>query len=84
MRNTGTIKIGDFSYVGPNTVIMPNSSIGKGCIISAYSYVKGEFPDYSIIRGLPAKIVGDTRKIDEELISRYPDLKKHHFEANNK
>ena len=58
---TGEVIIGAYSYIGAHTVIMPGSKIGKGCIVSAYSYVNGEFPDYSILRGQPARIVGSTK-----------------------
>lgn len=66
--DSGDVKIGEFTYVGPHTVIMPGVSIGKGCIIGAYSYISKDIPDFSVVRGLPAKVVGDTRDIDEEKI----------------
>lgn len=83
---TGPVIIGENSYVGPHSVIMPNTKIGKGCIVSAYSYVKGEFPDYSILRGQPAKIIGDTRAVDAKLIEQYPELKSTYYlkDENNR
>lgn len=72
----GPIEIGAFSFVGPFTVIMPSTKIGKGCVITAHSYVKGEFPDYAIISGNPAKIIGDTREKDSVYLESHPDLKK--------
>jgi len=71
----GSVHIGKYSYIGPHTVIMPNTKIGKGSIVAAYSYVKGEFPDFSIIAGNPAKIVGDTRQLDENYLKENPDLR---------
>lgn len=71
----GPIYIGKYCYIGPHSVIMPNTKIGKGCIIAAYTYVKGEFPDFSIIAGNPAKIIGDTRKLDEPFLQEYPQLR---------
>ena len=71
----GPIEIGAFSFVGPFTVIMPSTKIGKGCVIAAHSYVKGEFPDYAIISGNPAKIIGDTREKDAVYLESHPDLK---------
>jgi len=71
----GSVKIGKYSYIGPHSVIMPNTKIGKGSIVAAYSYVKGEFPDFSIIAGSPAKIVGDTRQLDENYLKENPDLR---------
>ena len=62
-------------FIGPHVTIMPDTHIGKGCIVSAYSYVKGDFPDFSIIAGNPAKVIGDTRTIDESFLKENPSLK---------
>lgn len=77
---TGSIKIGDYSFIGPHSLIMPNSKIGKGCIVAAYSYVHGNFPDFSIIGGQPAKIIGDTRINDAEILEKYPELQPYYNE----
>lgn len=71
----GSINIGEYCFIGPHSVIMPSTKIGKGCIVSAFSYVNGEFPDFSIIAGNPAKVIGDTRTGDKILLEKYPELK---------
>lgn len=71
---TGSVYIGKYSFIGPHSVIMPNTKIGKGCIISAFSYITGEFPDFSIISGNPARVVGDTRNIDKPFLEKNTDL----------
>lgn len=76
----GSVSIGKYTFVGPHTVIMPNTKIGKGSLISAFSYVKGEFPDYSIIAGNPAIIVGDTRNMDKTYLEQYPELQAYYDE----
>lgn len=83
VKNMGSIFIDDFTYIGPHSVIMPGTKLGKGCIVAAYSYVKGEFPDFSILRGQPAKVVGSTKDIDEELIQKFPELELIHFNIKN-
>jgi acetyltransferase-like isoleucine patch superfamily enzyme len=55
---------------------MPGTRIGKGSLVSAYSYVQGVFPDYSIIAGNPAVIIGDTREKDQLFLNQNPELKK--------
>lgn len=70
----GEIKIGAYTFVGPHTTIMPGTTIGKGCIIRAYSYVKGDFPDFSIIGGSPAQIIGTTKDIDNTYLDNNPEL----------
>lgn len=76
----GSIDIGKYTFVGPHSVIMPNTTIGKGSIVSAYSLVKGEFPDFSIIAGNPAIRVGDTRDIDNKQLEKYPELRAYYNE----
>lgn len=71
----GSVYIGKYTYIGPHSVIMPNTHIGKGSIVAAYSYVKGDFPDFSIIAGNPAKVIGDTRQMDEPFLKENPDLR---------
>lgn len=80
---TGPVKIGKYTFIGPHSIIMPNTTIGKGSLISAYSYVKGDFPDFSIIAGNPAKIVGDTREMDKAYLEEYPELQSFYNEWAN-
>jgi hypothetical protein len=40
--------------------------------------VKGAFPDFAILAGNPAKVVGDTRQFDAKLLAEHPDLKEHY------
>ncbi len=50
--------IGNCVYIGPLSVIAKGVKIGDHCIIGAFSYVDKDIPDFSIVRGQPAKIVG--------------------------
>jgi len=51
------VVIGEDSFIGTGAVIFRGSKIGKHCIVGANAVVKGEFPDYCIIAGVPAKII---------------------------
>lgn len=75
------VSIGEFSYVGAHSVIMPGSKIGKGCIISAFSFVNGSFPEYSILRGQPARIIGNTKDIDNTFLEEFPELKEFYYDT---
>lgn len=74
----GSVKIGKYTFVGPHSTIMPGTTIGKGSLIAAYSYVQGEFPDFSIIAGNPARVIGDTREKDQKILEQHPELKKYY------
>ena len=56
------VEVGDYSFIGTGTILMPGCKIGKGCIIGAGTVVRGEIPDFSIYIGSPGKIIGDSRK----------------------
>lgn len=71
---TNSVSIGKYTFVGPFSLIMPGTVIGKGSLIQAYSYVKGEFPDFAILKGNPATIVGDTRELDAPYLKNFPEL----------
>ncbi len=72
----GSVSIGKYTFVGPHSTIMPNTNIGKGSLVSAYSYVKGDFPDFSIIAGNPAEVVGSTKEMDSRYLDENPELAK--------
>lgn len=50
-------KIGDYCFLGAGVRIQAGTILGKQCIVGTNSVVRGEFPDYSVIVGSPAKIV---------------------------
>lgn len=70
----GSVVIGKYSFIGPHSVIMPGTQIGKGSIISSFSYVKGVYPEFSIIAGNPAVVTGDTRTLDRPYLDQHPEL----------
>ncbi|MDD2963051.1 MAG: acyltransferase [Bacteroidales bacterium] len=76
---TGKIEIGDYTFIGPHATIMPGTKIGKGCIVAANSYVKGLFDDFSVIKGNPATVVGDTRTMDRPFLDTHPELNASYF-----
>ena len=50
-------QIGENCFIGFGVAIQAGTILGKQCVIGSYSVVKGEFPDYSVIVGSPAKII---------------------------
>lgn len=51
------VHIGAGTFIGMNTVILPNVRIGKGCVIGANSVVSRDIPDYAMAMGSPAHVV---------------------------
>ncbi len=59
--NRRGIIIGEDCWIGAKATILDGAIIGNGCIIAAGAVVRGEIPPYSIVGGVPAKII-NTRK----------------------
>ena len=64
--------VGAYTFIGPHSVVMPGSRIGRGVLVRAYSYVDGEVPDFAIVAGQPAVVVGDTREGDLAWLEQHP------------
>ena len=48
--------------IGSNATILCGIEIGENALVGAGAVVTKDVPDYAIVAGVPAKIVGDTRK----------------------
>ena len=59
---TEPVRIGRGSWIGERVTVLKGSRIGVQCAIGANSVVRGEIPDYSVAVGVPARVVGTTRK----------------------
>lgn len=57
----GDILIGDDVWLATRAIILPGANIGNGAIVAAGAVVKGVVPEFAIVAGSPARIVG-TRK----------------------
>lgn len=53
----GRISIGRNCFIGFGSIIMPNVRIGDNCIVCPGSVVIESFPENSVIRGNPARII---------------------------
>lgn len=62
------VRIGAYSFIGAGAMILPGTTLGRGCLVSAGAVVSGAFPDFSMIRGNPAKRVGDVRVLDRKFL----------------
>ena len=71
----GAVEIGAWSFIGPHALIEAGSRLGRGTIVCAGSHVRGTFTDFAVLEGQPARVVGDSRRADERLLARHPELR---------
>ena len=61
IKNQGVTKedtiIGNDVWIGASVSIMPGVKVGNGCVIAAGSVVTKDIVDFSVVAGVPAKII---------------------------
>jgi acetyltransferase EpsM len=53
----GNVKVGEGSHIGAGATIIQNIIIGKWCIVGAGAVITKDIPDYSLVVGVPGKII---------------------------
>lgn len=51
------VKIEDDCWIAANSIILSGVTIGKGSVVSAGSVVTKDVPQYSVVGGVPAKVI---------------------------
>jgi acetyltransferase-like isoleucine patch superfamily enzyme len=52
------VRVGKWADVGVNAVLLPGITVGEAAIVGAGAVVTQDVPDYAIVAGVPAKILG--------------------------
>ena len=49
--------IGENCFIGVGSAILAGTKLGRNCVVGACSVVRGDFPDYSVLAGNPARVI---------------------------
>lgn len=71
----GKVFIGDNSFVGANTTILPNIHIGENVIIAAGSVITKSIPSNEVWGGVPAKKICDL----DEYLNKYSNKNEFYY-----
>ncbi|MBU3169937.1 CatB-related O-acetyltransferase [Clostridium estertheticum] len=71
--NKGDIEIGNDVWIGYDAIIMSGVKIGDGAIIATRALVTKDVPPYTIVGGVPAKVI--KKRYDDETISKLLKIK---------
>ena len=66
--NKGDIVIGNDVWIGYEAVIMAGVRIGDGAVIAARAVVTRDVPPYTIVGGVPARVI--RRRFDADTVAR--------------
>lgn len=59
-----SVEIGDYVFIGPRVIILPGVNIGKGAIVAAGAVVTKDVPEFAIVGGVPAQVIGERKQKD--------------------
>jgi acetyltransferase-like isoleucine patch superfamily enzyme len=62
------LTIGPYAFIGAGSTVLPGANVGRAALVSAQSLVTKPVPDYAIVAGAPAKVIGDVRDIDKQYL----------------
>lgn len=53
------VEIEDYVFIGPRVIILPGVKVGRGAVVAAGAVVTKDVPEFSIVGGVPAKVIGE-------------------------
>jgi len=68
--------IGDCCFIGTHAIITKGITIGNHCVISAGCVVTKDVPDFSIVAGVPSRVIGHVIVSENDKITFNYDKKK--------
>lgn len=63
-----SVQIGKYVFIGAGAKILPGVTVGDGSLISAGAIVTSDIGEFEIVNGNPAKVIGDTRRLDKRYL----------------
>lgn len=55
--STGPLIIGEGTWIGNGAVVVGKVKVGRNCVIGANTFLNKNIPDYTVVSGIPAKII---------------------------
>lgn len=80
----GLTEIGNNTFIGIGSIILPNTKIGSNCIIGAGSVVRGNIADNSVVMGNPAQVIMSTELLEKLILTNKNALLTKHLKPAEK
>lgn len=80
----GRILVGERTFIGCNSTILPGITIGKRCVIGAGSVVTKDVPDGCVVAGVPAKVIMTTEQYARKCTGNMKQYDKHAYMSDKR
>ncbi|GGB33407.1 hypothetical protein GCM10011492_24990 [Flexivirga endophytica] len=80
-KTMANANIGNDVWIGANVLIRRGVTIGDGAIVAAGAFVNKDVAPYTIVGGLPAKVIG--KRFSDEIIDKLLELKWWEFDVSD-
>ena len=80
----GKVKIGDYVYIGNNSLVMPGVTIGDNVLVAAGSVVTKSIPDNVVVGGNPASFICTIDEYEKKNLKYNTDSKCLNWEEKRK
>jgi acetyltransferase-like isoleucine patch superfamily enzyme len=68
----GPVRIGDYAWIGARATILPGVAIGQGAVVGAGAVVTQTVAPYSIVAGVPARVIGERPRNQRYQLDFFP------------
>lgn len=55
------VRIGADCWIGTKVTVLRGAEVGRGSVLAAHAVVRGQSPDYSVVAGIPGRVVKSRR-----------------------
>lgn len=76
------VRIGPDVWIGTKATVLRGSRIGEGSVLGAHAVMKGEAPEFSVLGGIPARVLKDRRTVYREAVEHREKVKRISAEAS--
>ncbi len=65
---TRDVTIKDYAFIGPRAIILPGVTVGRGAVVAAGAVVTRDVPDFAVVGGVPAAVIGQRKNTEPRYI----------------
>src|SRR5579884_2240019 len=58
IRTVAPIHVGDHAWIGSRAMLLPGVVVGEGAVVAAGAVVCHDVPPFSVVGGVPARVIG--------------------------